>query len=135
MARRKSTTATARTAKPAPAADERQDDNIITLAGRLVADPVLGQTKSGKSVTTIRLAVNPPEGDATFHRVVVWNRTAEVVCQYMRKGRLVQIVGREQKRSYTDGDGTERTVTEISAFRVQFLPREAQAPAAEKEVA
>jgi single-strand DNA-binding protein len=129
MARRKSTsTATAATVAPEV---EAAPENI-TFVGRLVADPVLRHTKAGKPVTTIRVAVNAPKAETTFHSVVVWNRTAEVVCEYMRKGRSIEVVGREQQRSYEDADGNERHVKEIMAFRVQFLPRETPV---EKEVA
>jgi single-strand DNA-binding protein len=129
MTRRKSTN-TASEIKVAPAAEAAQDR--VTFIGRLCADPVLRHTKSGKSVTTIRVAVNAPEAGTTFHSVVVWNRTAEVVCEYLRKGRLVTVVGRKQERSYQDADGNERQVNEIVAFRIRFLSRQATA---EKEVA
>ena len=94
---------------------------MTTLIGRLCADPVLRQTKSGKAVSTIRLAVNPPEGDATFHSVVLWERTAEAVCKYLSKGRAVEVVGRVQERNYEAQDGTKRSVEEIVAWRVRFL--------------
>ena len=71
-------------------------------------------------VTTLRVAeqnTNPQH----FHDVVCWGRTAEVVCQYLKKGRLIEVTGRRQERTYTAGDGSERTVDEIVAFRVQFL--------------
>ena len=110
----------------------------VTLTGRLCADPVLRHTNSGKAVTTIRLAVNTPGAEPTFHDVVVWNRTAEVVCEYLRKGRLVQAEGRTQQRSWDGTDGMIYTVTELVAWRVQFLGREkaaAQEATSEKAVA
>lgn len=134
MARKSTTKAAAPEATTAPAPAEEQR---VTLVGRLCADPVLRRTKSGKAVTNIRIAVNPPEGEASFHSVVVWNRNAEVVCKYLRKGRAVQVVGKPQQRSYEAADGAERTVSEISAYRVQFLSREelAATAAPEKEAA
>jgi single-strand DNA-binding protein len=136
MARRKSTTTEAPAPEITPEAPAKQDS--VTLVGRLCADPVLRHTQSGKAVTTIRLAVNKAEADTEFHSVVVWGRTAQVVCEYMRKGRAVEVTGRTQERSYTAADGTDRQVTEIVAWRVQFLNREQLAeaqPATEKEVA
>jgi single-strand DNA-binding protein len=113
MARSKST-ATAANAQPEP----------ITLVGRLCADPALRETKSGKAVTTIRVAVNPPEGEATFHSVVVWHKTAKAVCQFKRKGHHLEIVGLPpQERTYQDRDGNDRQVSEIIALRVEFLTR------------
>lgn len=83
---RKSTTTAAPAPEPVEAAPAEQQAEQVTITGRLCADPVLRHTKSGKAVTTIRLAVNEPGAEATFHSVVVWNRTAEVVCEYLRKG-------------------------------------------------
>lgn len=105
----------------------------VHITGRLTRDPVLRTTKSGKSVSTIRVAVNPPEGDATFHDVVCWNKTAEAVCQYLRKGRLVEVQGPQSERVWTDRDGNERRTDEISAYRVQFVS--GQKTASDRELA
>ncbi len=138
MARRKSTTTAASAPEAVAAAPaERDADNAdqVTLVGRLCADPVLRHTKSGIAVSTIRIAVNEPDAEATFHSVVVWKRTAEVVCQYLRKGRLVEVTGRPQTRSWVDGDGNEREAVEVSAYRVQFLSRQVASATSHKEVA
>jgi single stranded DNA-binding protein len=98
-------------------------------------DPELRQTHSGKSVTTIRIAVDGDDG-RTYHSVVACHRTAEAVCEYLRCGRKVEVIGREQERTYEDAEGNERTAHEISAFRVRFLGREASGRRVEsKEVA
>lgn len=132
MARSKSKTTAAEAKK-----DEQQvQPERITLVGRLCADPILRRTKTtGKAVTNIRVAVNPPDGEATFHTVIVWERDAENVCKYLRKGRLVTIEGRLQQRGYQAADGTERQVDEIVARRVQFGAAKAAAPAVADEVA
>lgn len=121
MARTKSaTTASAPVAEAtAPASPETQDQ--VTLTGRLCADPVLRRTASGIAVTNLRIAVNHPDGEATFHTAVAWKRTAEVVAQFMKKGRLVEVIGFPRERTWTGKDGTKRTSTEISAVRVEFL--------------
>jgi single-strand DNA-binding protein len=124
MARRTTTKATPapKAAPRAPVATEPQETTPekVTLVGRLGADPVLRHTKSGKAVTTIRVAVNAPGAEPTFHSVVVWARTAEVVCEYLRKGRDIEVTGRTQERSYEAADGTERRATEVVAYSVQF---------------
>ena len=115
---------------------ESAEPTPVTLIGRLCADPVLRHTKSGKAVSTIRLAVNPPEGEATFHSVVLWERTAEAVCKWLRKGRAVEVVGRLQQREYEAQDGTKRSVEEIVAWRVRFVSSAELKPApASDEVA
>ena len=66
------------------------------LVGRLTADPQLRHTVStGKPVTTLCVAerhTNPQR----FLDVVCWGRTAEVACQYLKKGRLIEVTGHEQ---------------------------------------
>jgi single-strand DNA-binding protein len=96
--------------------------NRAALICRLTRDPELRHTKNGRAVSTLRVAVNDGPEPA-FHDVVVWGRTAEVVCEYMRKGRLVHVEGRIQPRSWTAKDGSQRRTVEIVANRVQFLGR------------
>jgi single-strand DNA-binding protein len=124
MARTKSAAPTAPEGTPAPqAAPEPTDDKPVTLTGRLTADPILRRTKTGIAVTNLRVAVNHDDGTATFHSVVAWKRTAEVVAQFMKKGRLVEVTGHERTRTWTGEDGAQRTGVEINAYRVQFLSR------------
>jgi single-strand DNA-binding protein len=124
MARTKSATTASTPAAEAsaPASSETQDQ--VTLTGRLCADPILRRTASGIAVTNLRIAVNHPDGEATFHTAVAWKRTAEVVAQFMKKGRLVEVTGLPQERTWTGKDGNQRTSTEINAFRVEFLSRQ-----------
>jgi single-strand DNA-binding protein len=133
MARKKSTASTPKAEAPAPESSETpQYPPDTVLVGRLVADPVLRTTKSGKSVSTIRVADNSGD-NPRFVDVVVWNRTADAVCKFLKKGRLVQVQGRAQERSWTGRDGAERRTDEISAYRVQFLSGQRK-PQADKEL-
>jgi single-strand DNA-binding protein len=103
--------------------------NRAAIIGRLTRDPLLRHTTTGRAVSTLRVAVN--EGpESTFHDVVVWGRTAEVVCQYMRKGRLIHAEGRMQLRTWNAKDGGERRNAELVANRVQFLSGRANAEVA-----
>jgi|ERR1039458_762896 single-strand DNA-binding protein len=133
MSQRSSSTSTALEAIAATAPPEStQYEPDTILVARLTADPQLRHTAStGKPVTTLRVAVQDTEPQR-FLNAVCWGRTAEVVCQYLKKGRLIEVTGREQERTYTAGDGSERTVEELVAFRVQFLPRRDTSPV-EKE--
>ena len=134
MARNKSTTtAPAPEATPeAPAQTQPTvDQDITVLRGRLTRDPGdLRHTPNGTPVTTIRIAVNHPDESVTFHNVVCWRKTAETVCKYMRKGRLIEAKGQLRSRTWTGNDGQERTENELSAYRVQFVrmqPADSQA--------
>lgn len=135
MPRTKSAATPAPEATAPEAASETKSEEQGTLTGRLTKDPVLRHTASGIAVTNLRIAVNHPDADASFHSVVAWKRTAEVVCQYMKKGRLVEVIGFPRERTWTGKDGDERTEVEINAVRVQFLSSQRAAPAAQEVAA
>lgn len=101
--------------------------NNITITGRLTADPELKQTQSGIAVTSFNVAVDRSytakgqEKQTDFFTVVAWRGTAEFVCKYFGKGRLILIKGEMQSRKYTDKDGNNRTAWEIVANSVEFM--------------
>ncbi len=103
--------------------------NRVVLIGRLVRDPELRTTNTGKNVCDFTIAVDkrfkPTDGSPTadFFRVNSWDKTAEFVANYLHKGRLVAVDGRLQSRKYTASDGTNREVVEIVAENVQGLDR------------
>lgn len=100
--------------------------NRITLMGRIVRDLELRRTQAGKSVTSFSIAVERDfrgqngEKETDFIDVVAWGRTAEFVCSYMGKGRLIAVEGRLQIREWTDRDGGKRRSAEVQADNVYF---------------
>lgn len=100
--------------------------NRITLMGRIVRDLELRHTQTGKSVTSFSIAVERDfrgqngEKETDFIDVVAWGRTAEFVCSYMGKGRLIAVEGRLQIREWTDRDGGKRRSAEVQADNVYF---------------
>ena len=75
--------------------------NRITMTGRLVADPELRRTQSGVSVTSFRIANDRDYGkgeekETDFFDVVAWRSTAEFICKYFTKGRMISVDGRLQ---------------------------------------
>ena len=111
------------------------DLNRVFLIGRLTHDPELRYTPNGSAVTDLRMAINrhftTKDGDrredTLYIDVVVWNRQAETCCQYLKKGRLVEVTGRSQERTFQAQDGSERRSVELVAYRVQFLASRAPA--------
>lgn len=99
--------------------------NVVVLQGRMTRDPELRHTQAGKSVTSFSLAVdrdfksNGKETD--FIDVVAWGQTAEFVCSYLGKGRMIGVTGRLQVREWQDRDGNRRRNAEVQADRVYFL--------------
>lgn len=115
--------------------------NVVALMGRLVADPQLRQTTTGKNVASFRVAVDRGRKDANgqnqadFFDVVAWNKTAEFVCKYFQKGSLIAIDGHLQSRSYQDKSGQNRTAIEIIANNVHFAGSKNQNATREPDVA
>jgi single-strand DNA-binding protein len=61
--------------------------------------------------------------EADFHRIVAWDKLAEVCYQYLHKGRMVHVEGRLQTRTYTGQDGIEKYTTEIVAEELMILDK------------
>ena len=100
--------------------------NRVVLVGRLTKEPELRTTPSGAKVCQYTLAVNrtrKAEGqpDADFINCVAWNKTAELMNQYLSKGALIGIEGRIQTRNYDDNSGRKVYVTEVICDSVAFL--------------
>jgi single-strand DNA-binding protein len=95
--------------------------NKAELIGNLTRDPELRYTPQGTAVCTFGLATNrqwttdggEKKEDAEFHRIVAWNKLAELCTQLLAKGRKVYVEGRLQTRRWTGQDNIERTTTEI----------------------
>ena len=114
--------------------------NKIILLGRLVKNPDVKVTTSGKTVCTFTLAVDRPfsgkdgKREADFINIQTWNKTAELIGNYVSKGQRLLVDGRLQIRSYDGKDGNKHYVTEVIADRVEFIERkEKSAQKAESE--
>lgn len=98
--------------------------NQVILMGRLTRDPETRTTPSGKTVTSFSLAVDRQTQDdqADFFDVTAWEKTGELVQQYLSKGRRVLIQGRLRQDSWDDKDtGKKRSKVEVVASDVTFL--------------
>lgn len=95
--------------------------NRVQLIGNLTRDPELRYTPQGTAVCTFGLATNrtwttdngEKKEDAEFHKIVAWNKLAELCSQLLVKGRKVFVEGRIASRSWTGQDGQARNTTEI----------------------
>jgi single-strand DNA-binding protein len=106
--------------------------NRVVLIGRLTRDPnELRTSPSGVSVTSFTVAVDnrfskQENNKADFIPVVVFNKTAEFICNYARKGALVAVEGRLQQRTYQNKENQTVNVLEVVAENVQLLESKAQ---------
>lgn len=94
--------------------------NKVMLIGNMTRDPELRYTPQGTAVCTFGLATNrtwisngQPQEDVEFHRIVAWQKLAELCSQLLFKGRKVFVEGRLQTRRWTGKDGQERQTTEV----------------------
>ena len=110
--------------------------NKAILIGNLGADPELRYTPSGRPVATFRIATTDVWTDANgerqerteWHRIVAWDRLAEICGEYLRKGSKVYIEGRIQTRTWEDQNGIQRYTTEIVARDMRMLDASPAAP-------
>ena len=99
--------------------------NKVELLGRVGADPEMKYTASGVAVTQLRLATDRVrkggEAETDWHSVVVWDKLADAVAQFVQKGQRLYVAGRLVQNSWTGDDGQRRYRTEIHAQDVVFL--------------
>ena len=103
--------------------------NKVILIGNLGKDPELRYTPSGQPVATFSLATTERRTDKNgqkketteWHNIVFFGKTAELVNQYLKKGRSCYIEGKITTRSWDDRDGNKKYKTEIIGNTVQFL--------------
>jgi single-strand DNA-binding protein len=101
--------------------------NRVILIGRATADPEIKYTPSGIALGRFRLAVNRSyknkqgQRETDFIDIVVWRKLAELVGEYVKKGRLVAVEGQLQSRNWETKEGAKRTSYEVVGENVQFL--------------
>jgi single-strand DNA-binding protein len=114
--------------------------NNVQLIGRLGKEPEARTTGGGTSVVNVSLAVSKRikngEDQTTWVRLVFWDKLAQVVLQYCRKGSQIAIVGELQARDYLK-DGVSRTITEVRVHGLDLLGGKSEtrhdSPARERE--
>ena len=100
--------------------------NKVTIMGRLVRDPELRRTDSGKAVCSFTIAcerdfvLKGEERECDFPDCVAWASTGEFVCRNFRKGDMIALSGRLQTRNWTDKNGGKRKSLEINVENVSF---------------
>ncbi len=95
--------------------------NRVTLIGNLTRDPELRYTPAGMAVASFGLATNrvwvtkqgERKEDAQFHRIVAWNKLAELCSQLLGRGRRIYVEGRIQYRDFVDAENNKKQITEI----------------------
>ena len=103
--------------------------NNVTLIGRLTKDVELKYTGSGLAVAQFTLAVardfssKNGERETDFINCVAWQKSAETLANYVKKGSLIGVVGRIQTRNYENNQGQKVYITEVVVERFNFLEK------------
>src|SRR6516225_11829660 len=103
--------------------------NRVILVGRLGKDPDVRYTSEGTAVANFSLATDETFTDRAgdkqtrteWHRIVAWQRLAEISGEFISKGKLVYIEGSLRNRKWQDRDGNQRTTGEVVATRMVML--------------
>ena len=104
--------------------------NKVIVVGRLGSDPDTRYMPSGSAVTNVSVATSESWKDketgekqekTEWHRVVFFNRLAEIASEYLKKGSQIYVEGRLQTRKWEDKEGNEKWTTEIVANQMQML--------------
>lgn len=104
--------------------------NRVSLIGRIGKDPEIRHLQSGAAVANLSLATSEKWKDKSsgeqkeateWHRCVFFDRLAEVVGEYAKKGTLIYVEGKLKTRKWTDKDGIEKYTTEIHCHEMKLL--------------
>ncbi len=115
--------------------------NSVVIAGNLTKDPIFRQTTSGTPVVNFSIASNRRfkdknedwKEDVCYVGIVAWNRLADSCKDRLKKGNAVLVDGELQSRTFKTEDGTNRTIVEIKARRIQFLNKKGTGVVSERE--
>ncbi|UCC43979.1 MAG: single-stranded DNA-binding protein [Candidatus Zixiibacteriota bacterium] len=103
--------------------------NKVILIGRLGKDPELKYTPGGRAVCNFSMATSErwtgqdgqKNESTTWHNIVAWGKQAEIMKEYLRKGREVYVEGRIDNRSYDDKEGNKRYISEVVVQQFRFI--------------
>lgn len=101
--------------------------NRLTLIGRITDDPELKKTKNGKAYTPFSVATTEvfsssdgKKENTEFHQCVAWQKMAENICKFVKKGQSILVEGPIRTNSYTDQNDQKKSVKLLNVLNVQF---------------
>ncbi len=106
--------------------------NRVILVGRLTKNPEIRKTPNGASICKFTLAVSRKvkaqgQPDADFISCVAWNKTADLMYQYLKKGSLIGVDGRLQTGKFTNNNGETIYTCDVMVESLQFLDKKEEA--------
>ena len=103
--------------------------NKVILVGNVGNDPETNTTTGGKTITKFRLATNYKTKQDTvteWHKIITFDKLAEIASKYVTKGRTIYIEGRIQTREFQTKEGNKAYITEIIASELKLLDKSPQ---------
>lgn len=103
--------------------------NHVQLVGNVGQEPTITNLESGKKVARFSMATNENykdskgerQTDTNWHTVVAWGKVAEIIENFVNKGKEIGIAGKLKTRTYTMDDGNQRYVTEVETNEILLL--------------
>lgn len=98
----------------------------VIILGRLGRDPEVRSTTNGKKVANFSLATDSGYGEnraTDWHNCSAWEKSADIVERFVRKGDLLMVEGRLTYRKYTNKQGADVTAAEVQVDRVTLMPK------------
>lgn len=98
--------------------------NKIFLSGNVGNDPDVKNLESGKKLAKFSLATTDKNKDKTtqWHSIIVWEKLAEIVEKYVKKGNYITVIGSISYREY-EKDGVKKYFTEVNAYEIELPPK------------
>lgn len=97
--------------------------NVFCFSGNITRDIELRHTQTGKQVANFGIAINEGKDQTTFLNCVAWEKTGELISQYVQKGDRLSGSGRIQVRKWQDQQGQDKYSTEVVVLQFDFPPK------------
>ena len=94
--------------------------NFVAIAGYIGNDIETRYTQNQKAVASFSVGTREGKDKTEWHKCIAWDKTAEFISKYFKKGSYIAIIGSLQTRHYTDKDGKEVYITEIVVDKAEF---------------
>lgn len=98
-----------------------RDTNLIVISGRLTRDPEMRYTPSGKAVCSFSLACNENDNKVNYFDCQAWEKTAEIITEYCKKGKKILVFGRTDQQRWDDQDGKKHVKNIVNINSFEFM--------------
>lgn len=98
-----------------------RDTSVSIISGRLTRDPEIKTTQSGKSVCSFSIACNDDKEKVNFFDCQAWEKTAEIINQYCKKGNKILVTGRFNQQRWDDDNGVKRSKYVLNVQAFEFM--------------